>query len=80
MFYTIFSLSSHENGNIVIAFGDLSQGNINNFSEVLQDFANDFMVYEIMLGQSVNGRLTQVILINLISVSLLESLICLQLV
>ena len=46
MFFLLISFSSNENENIVKAFRDLSQDNINNFGDVLQKFTNSFIVYE----------------------------------
>ena len=42
----LFSFPSHENDNIIEAFRNLSQDKINNFSDVLQEFTNNFMINE----------------------------------
>ena len=44
--FLLISFSSNENENIVKAFRDLSQDNINNFSDVLQKFTSNFIVTE----------------------------------
>ena len=44
--FILFSFTSNENENMVKAFRDLSQDNINSFSDVLQEFTNKFSVNE----------------------------------
>ena len=48
-----FRFTSNRNENIVKTFIDLSHENINNFSDVFQEFTNNFMINE---NDNVNVR------------------------